>query len=108
MHKRQLLVRAILPIVAVLWLFASGTTDLPHLIVLGVGGAVLVAAVMVGLAVAILASDRSAHAIGKVLNRIVRPVLRLLKKNDQVDVEAIALDMRARVIGCLLYTSRCV
>ncbi len=95
----NLLVRAILPIVAVLWLFASGTTDLPHLIVLGVGGAVLVAAVMVGLAVAILASDRSAHAIGKVLNRIVRPVLRLLKKNDQVDVEAIALDMRARVIG---------
>lgn len=95
----NLLVRAILPMIAVIWLFASGTTDLPHLIVVGVGGAVVVAAVMVGLAVAILASDKSAHAIGKLLNRVVRPVLRLLKKNDQVDVEAIALDMRARVIG---------
>jgi uncharacterized protein (TIRG00374 family) len=95
----NLLVRAILPMIAVIWLLVSGTTDLPHLIVIGVGGAVVVAAVMVGLAVAILASDKSAHAIGKLLNKVVRPVLRLLKKNDQVDVEAIALDMRSRVIG---------
>lgn len=94
----NLLVRAILPMVAVVWLFVGGMRDLPHLIVLGVGFAVVVAAVMVGLAVGILASDKGAHAIGRALNAIVRPVLRLLKKDHHQDIEAVAVDMRSRVI----------
>ena len=97
----NLLVRAILPIVAVVWLFASGTTSLPRPIVLGVLGAVVVAAVMVGLAIAILASDRSAHAIGRGLNGVITPVLRLFKKDHGQDIESIAVDIRARVIDVI-------
>ncbi|WP_219106284.1 lysylphosphatidylglycerol synthase transmembrane domain-containing protein [Austwickia sp. TVS 96-490-7B] len=95
----NLLVRAILPLIAIVWLFASGTTNLPHQLVIGVWGAVGVATVMVGLAVGILASDKGAHAIGRGLDKVVRPVLRLFKRDTDQDIEAIAVDIRSRVIG---------
>ncbi|GAB76856.1 conserved hypothetical protein [Austwickia chelonae] len=97
----NLLVRAMLPMVAILWLLADGATDLPHLIVVGGWGAVAVAAVMISLAVGIIASDKGAHRIGRALDRVVKPALRLFRKEYHQDVEALAVDMRSRVIDVI-------
>ncbi|MBK8436714.1 MAG: flippase-like domain-containing protein [Austwickia sp.] len=95
----NLLIRMVLPIVAIVWLILSTERDLPSIIVQGAligGGAGLVLA---GMLVAILASERSAHAIGRFLNAIVHPVLKLLRRDHGQDVEALAVDMRTRIIG---------
>ncbi len=94
----NLLIRALLPLAAVVWLFASGTSELPRQFAYGVVFAVLVAAAMISLAVAIMVSDRSAHKIGAFLNRIVSPVMRLFRPEYQQDLEALAVDIRRRII----------
>lgn len=95
----NLLIRMILPIVAVIWLILGTDQDLPALVVRGalIGGAA--GLVLAGLLVAVLASERSAHAIGHALNRIVRPLLRVLRRDTDYDIEAVAVDIRERIIG---------
>lgn len=97
----NLLVRALLPVGAVAWLVLSGTTNLPKQLVYGVLAAVVLALILVGLAVGILASDKGAHRIGRGLNKVVRPLLKLLHKEQTADVEAIAVDIRARIIDVI-------
>lgn len=95
----NLLIRMVLPIVAIVWLILSTETTLPPIIVRGAligGGAGLVLA---GLLVAVLSSDRSAHGIGRVLNALIHPMLRLFRREHGQDIEALAVDMRNRIIG---------
>ncbi len=95
----NLLIRMTLPIVAIIWLILSTDRQLPSIIVWGAligGGAGLVLA---GLLVAILASQRSAHAIGRVLNTVARPLLKLFRRDHGQDLEALAVDIRTRIIG---------
>lgn len=94
----NMLIRAALPLAAALWLLAAGATALPQQFLYGVIFAIVVAAVMLGLALAILVSDRSAHAIGRFLNRVVAPVLRVLGKPLTQDLEVVAVDIRGRII----------
>jgi uncharacterized membrane protein YbhN (UPF0104 family) len=51
------------------------------------------------LLVAILASRRAARGIGHAFNGVARPALRLLRRPHEVDVQALALDLRERMIG---------
>lgn len=95
----NLLIRMLLPIVAIVWLILSTEKNLPGIIVKGAligGGAGLVLA---GILVGILSSDRTAHAIGRALNAIVHPVLKLFRREHGQDIEALAVDMRNRIIG---------
>lgn len=95
----NLLIRTFLPIIAVVWLLAEGSGQhLPQLLIYGVLGAVVVGVVMISLLVAILMSDASAHAIGKGLNAVVRPILKLLRRDHGQDIEALAVDIRGRII----------
>lgn len=95
----NLLIRMVLPIVAIVWLIMSTERDLPSIIVrgalIGGGAGVLLAGILVG----ILTSDRSAHAIGRALNALIHPVLRLFRREHGQDIEALAVDMRNRIIG---------
>ncbi len=95
----NLLIRMTLPIVAIVWLISTTDQTLPRIIVRGalIGGSA--AFMLAGLLVAILASERSAHAIGRVLNTLVRPILKLARQERGQDIEALAVDMRARIIG---------
>ncbi|MEP7161134.1 MAG: lysylphosphatidylglycerol synthase transmembrane domain-containing protein [Dermatophilaceae bacterium] len=94
----NMLIRALLPLIAVVWLLASGTTRLPKQFMYGVIFAVVVAAAMIGITLAILVSDRSAHHVGGFLNRLVAPVMRLFQQEYRQDLEAVAVDIRGRII----------
>lgn len=94
----NLLIRALLPLIAVVWLFASGTTQLPRQFTYGVIFAVVVAALMIGIALAILVSDRSAHQVGAFLNRLFTPLMRVFRRESQHDLEAVTVDIRGRII----------
>lgn len=95
----NLLIRMLLPLLAVAWLIASSDNALPSVVIRGalIGG--ILAAVLSGLLGGILASPRAAHAIGRALNAVIHPVLRLFRREHGQDIEALALDLRSRIIG---------
>ncbi len=97
----NMLVRALLPFVAIVWLFVEGTRALPDLLIWGGWFAAAVTAVIVGLAVAILVNDRGARSVGGLLDRVAAPVLRLLKRHPEHSIEHVAVDVRARTIGVI-------
>ncbi len=95
----NLLIRMLLPIIAIIWLLATTDRPLPQLIVQGASAGGIAGLVLAGLLVGVVVSPRAAHFIGRILNAIIRPVLRLLRKNQGQDIEALALDIRGRIIG---------
>lgn len=95
----NMLVRASLPMIAILWLFADGTSSLPGPIVIGALGAVAIAAGIILLGVLTLASDASARLIGHALDVIVKVLLSAIGRTASFDIASLAVDMRARLIG---------
>lgn len=95
----NLLIRMLLPIIAIIWLVAATDRPLPQLIVQGASAGGIAGLILSGLLVGVVASPRAAHVIGRVLNALIRPVLRLFRKDQGQDVEALALDIRERIIG---------
>lgn len=98
----NLLVRALLPCVAIVWLLvATPEGGTPRLLVWGGWFAVGVIAVISALALAILVNDRGARRVGRALDQLVRPVLRMVKRPADHQIERVAVDVRARSIGVI-------
>ena len=70
----NLLLRALLPFGAIVWLVASGTENLPKQMIWGGYFAAGVAAIITSLTLAILVNDKGAHAVGRAADRVVMPL----------------------------------
>lgn len=97
----NLLMRALLPFGAIVWLLLGGAENLPKEMIWGGWFAASVAAMITVLTAAILVNDKSAHLVGRALDKVVVPVMRLLKKAPDQSLEQIAVDIRGRVIGVI-------
>ncbi|MBK9102856.1 MAG: flippase-like domain-containing protein [Austwickia sp.] len=94
----NMLIRALLPFVAIVWLLMDGSRTLPDLMIWGGWFAAAVTALFAGLAVAILVNDRSARTVGRLLDRLSAPLLRLAKRAPEQSIEQVAVDVRGRTI----------
>ncbi len=95
----NMLIRLIMPLFAVAWLMTDADLRLPSNVINGtlIGG---IAAALLALGwVAVLVSPRAAHAVGRGLNAVVRPLLKLMRREHGQDVEKLTADLRARIIG---------
>ncbi len=92
------LIRLLMPLGAVLWLLAGGDDRLPPAAIRGalIGG--VAAAALSVIVAAVLISPSVAHFIGHSLNRVAAPVLRMMGRSHSRDVEALAADVRARMV----------
>lgn len=95
----NMLIRLMLPLVAVAWLISDTDLKLPENVVTGtlIGG---IAAALLAVAwAAVLLSPRAAHSVGRTLNGVAGPILKMLRRDRGQNIEALASDLRARIIG---------
>jgi putative heme transporter len=92
----NVLARLTLPVIAIVALLLDDG-GLPRAVARGamVGG--VVGAGLLGLFIAVIASSRAATAVGHLLNRAVRPVLRRARSTRQARLDDLILDMRSRI-----------
>lgn len=97
----NLLIRALLPFVAIVWLLFDGSRALPPLMVWGGWFAAAVTVAIAGLALVILVNDRGARTVGALLDRVATPLLRAFKRHPDQTVEHLVVDLRSRTIGVI-------
>lgn len=94
----NLLIRMVMPLIAIVWLILGSGGVLPPLVINSalIGG--IAAAVFSLLLAAMLASPKAAHVIGLSLNAVIRPILRLFRRDHGQDIEVLAMELRERTI----------
>ncbi len=92
----NVLARIALPVVAILALWIGGVTLPGALTDLAVAGSVTGLTIL-GLFVAIIASERAAQRIGRGLDRVVRPLVRRRRPSSTMSIEELVRDLRARI-----------
>ncbi len=95
----NVLARIALPVVAIFALWIGGVTLPAVLTELAVGGALTGLAILAAF-VAIMASERSAQAIGRVVDHVLGPILRRRSEatgRPRMSVEELVRDLRARI-----------
>jgi uncharacterized membrane protein YbhN (UPF0104 family) len=92
----NVLARIALPVVAILVLYFGGVTLPGALTDLAVVGSLTGIGLIAAFA-AIMASERAAQAIGRGLDRVIRPILRRRKRSSTMSVEELVRDLRARI-----------
>lgn len=97
----NLLIRALLPFVAIVWLLLDGSDSLPPLMVWGGWFAAAVTVVIAGLALLMLVNDHSARAVGGLLDRLGAPLLRASRRHPGHSIEHLVVDLRRRTIGVI-------
>lgn len=97
----NMLIRALLPFVAIVWLLLDGSHALPPLMLWGGWFAAAVTVLIAGLALVMLVNDHGARTIGGLLDRIATPVLRVFKRHPDQPIEHLVVDLRARTIGVI-------
>ncbi|MGL5852831.1 MAG: lysylphosphatidylglycerol synthase domain-containing protein, partial [Phycicoccus sp.] len=93
----NVLARIALPVVAILALWAGGVTLPTVLTKLAVAGSLTGIGLLAAFA-AVMASERAAQAIGSVLDRALRPLLRRTARTRAMRVDEVVRDVRARII----------
>lgn len=92
----NVLARIALPVVAILVLYFGGVTLPGALTDLALVGSLTGIGLIAAFA-AIMASERAAQAIGRGLDRVIRPLLRRRKRTSTMSVEELVRDLRARI-----------
>ena len=92
----NVLARIALPVVAILVLYLGGVTLPGALTDLAVVGSLTGIGLIAAFA-AIMASERAAQAIGRGLDRVIRPLLRRRKRSSTMSVEELVRDLRSRI-----------
>jgi uncharacterized membrane protein YbhN (UPF0104 family) len=92
----NVLARIALPVVAILLLYVGGVTLPGALTDLALVGSLTGIGLIAAFA-AIMASERAAQAIGRALDRVIRPILRRRKQGSSMSVEELVRDLRARI-----------
>lgn len=97
----NMLIRALLPFVAIVWLLLDGSRALPRLMVWGGWFAAAVTVVIAGSAVAMLVNDHGARTIGRLLDRVTKPAAGALRRRDIPSIEHLVVDLRGRTIDVI-------
>ncbi|MGL5862373.1 MAG: lysylphosphatidylglycerol synthase domain-containing protein, partial [Phycicoccus sp.] len=93
----NVLARIALPVVAILTLWVGGVTLPAVLTKLAIAGSLTGIGLLATFA-AVMASERAAQAIGSVLDRALRPLLRRTARTRTMRVDEVVRDVRARII----------
>ncbi|WP_427383722.1 lysylphosphatidylglycerol synthase domain-containing protein [Janibacter sp. G56] len=89
------LARVALPVIAITALVWGVDEDVPKVMRDAAIGGSLSGLAIVGVLVAVIASNRAAHAIGRGLDRVLAPLLR--RRRRSMSVDALVTDLRARI-----------
>jgi len=96
----NLLTRMILPVTALIALLAAGG-DLPQAVIRGALIGATAGLALLALFVAALASEKATSALGRGLNRVLRPLHRRFSSLHEVPVEKLITDQRTRIVKVL-------
>lgn len=94
----NVLARVALPVVGILALYI-GSSDLPQAAQDAAVAGSLSGLALLAAFVAVLASERAAHTIGRTLDRVLRPFFRRSPRRQRMAVDALVTDLRGRIIG---------
>ncbi len=92
----NVLARIALPVIAILALWLGGVTLPGALTDLAVAGSITGLAIL-GVFVAVIASERAAQSVGRGLDRVIRPLVRRRRPASTMSIEELVRDLRARI-----------
>lgn len=92
----NVLTRIALPVIAIAALW-WGNSNLPQALRDAAVGGMVTGAIVIGLLVAVIASERQAQRVGRFVDRALGPLLRRRKKQSSMRVDQLVTDLRSRI-----------
>ncbi|HQH08040.1 MAG TPA: lysylphosphatidylglycerol synthase transmembrane domain-containing protein [Phycicoccus sp.] len=92
----NVLARIALPVIAIVALW-WGNRDLPEALRDAAVGGMVTGAIVIGVLVATIASERQAQRIGRFFDRVLRPLFKRSKRTRTMSIDQLVREMRARI-----------